>query len=350
MSEKKNYNCIDLTRIICAVLVIMIHIVPLGKAAPGTVRDLINFALQNAAARIAVPFFFVTSGFFLFRKTDDARPYARRLLRLYGIWTVIYLPLIVRSLLMNEYGPVQDLILFARDTVFSGSMEFLWYLPASIFAVLLTGVLLKRKWSPERILGFAFVFYLVGLAGQSWFGVIAPLEEAVPSVWSFLKAMQSVIVTTRNGLFDAFLFVSIGMLFAKKELRIPRPAAQAGFAAGFCLLLSEAFTLRSIGFILHTDLYLSLIPTVFFGFSLALTTDLADRPVYPLLRHMSALVYFTHYWVGAVLLLFIRIAVPKMENTPLCFVLTVPLTLLLSRFLVKLSQTERFRFLKKLYS
>ncbi len=59
----KNYNAIDLMRMICAILVICVHVYPLtmfGEQA--------NFVLVHAVARIAVPFFCVTSGFFFFKK------------------------------------------------------------------------------------------------------------------------------------------------------------------------------------------------------------------------------------------------------------------------------------------
>ena len=52
-------------RMSCAILVICVHVYPLtmfGEQA--------NFVLVHAVARIAVPFFCVTSGFFFFQKIE----------------------------------------------------------------------------------------------------------------------------------------------------------------------------------------------------------------------------------------------------------------------------------------
>ena len=58
------YPSLDLMKFICSILVVMIHITPFGE------YEFLNFAIHNYVARIAVPYFFVTSGFLLFRKTS----------------------------------------------------------------------------------------------------------------------------------------------------------------------------------------------------------------------------------------------------------------------------------------
>lgn len=91
--NKQNYNAIDLTKFICSILVVAIHIKPFGDNVD---FHFLNYGIQNYLARIAVPFFFVTSGFLLYRKTSFEtfsmeRPlkYALKLFRLYVIWSLI---------------------------------------------------------------------------------------------------------------------------------------------------------------------------------------------------------------------------------------------------------------------
>lgn len=99
MPKAMEYNCIDLLKLIMAFFVIAIHS-GLSNITSGICKDILNdiFAL-------AVPYFFITSGFLLFRKTDinnwgsnDKKRLLRylvKILKLYGAWTLIYLPLTI---------------------------------------------------------------------------------------------------------------------------------------------------------------------------------------------------------------------------------------------------------------
>ena len=60
MSKNKSYTGVDYFRLISAYLIIAIHTSPLTSvSATG------DFIFTRIVARIAVPFFFMTSGFFL---------------------------------------------------------------------------------------------------------------------------------------------------------------------------------------------------------------------------------------------------------------------------------------------
>jgi surface polysaccharide O-acyltransferase-like enzyme len=58
-NRTKHYNCIDLIKFICALFVVSIHVSPFASY-----NSFINYGLKNYIARIAVPFFFVASGYF----------------------------------------------------------------------------------------------------------------------------------------------------------------------------------------------------------------------------------------------------------------------------------------------
>ena len=87
----------------------------------------------------AVPFFFIVSGFFLFRKlTGEWREDVRTIggwtlkgLRLYLVWTAVYLPFTVYGWKLDGLTVVQGLLQFARNLVFVGENYLswpLWYL------------------------------------------------------------------------------------------------------------------------------------------------------------------------------------------------------------------------------
>lgn len=59
----KQYNSLDLMKFISAILIIVLHTSPFQSY-----NALISFGLRNVVTIIAVPFFFCTSGFLLFKK------------------------------------------------------------------------------------------------------------------------------------------------------------------------------------------------------------------------------------------------------------------------------------------
>ena len=104
VQTSRQYPAVDIAKLFCAVLIVMIHVPPFGSANATPLAQTGNFFTRFYLGRIAVPFFFISAGFFLFRKTDPrnydpapCRRYVLRILRLYGIWTVLYLPWIVRD-------------------------------------------------------------------------------------------------------------------------------------------------------------------------------------------------------------------------------------------------------------
>ena len=60
----KSYNGIDLLKFLCSFLVCMIHIAPI-QGIELKYSGYINYILQHGICRIAVPFFFCASGFFV---------------------------------------------------------------------------------------------------------------------------------------------------------------------------------------------------------------------------------------------------------------------------------------------
>lgn len=60
-----NYNSFDVAKFICSIMVVIIHVYPFGVQETPNIFSHINFTLQNGLCRIAVPLFFVFSGFFL---------------------------------------------------------------------------------------------------------------------------------------------------------------------------------------------------------------------------------------------------------------------------------------------
>ena len=112
LPETDEYNCLDLLKFICCILVAVIHTEPLKS-----INEAADYYLTNYAARFAVPFFFITSGFLAFRKTDVNLPdptlplkCAGKNFRMYVLWTAIYLPIICYTVSIYEGGTAKGIL------------------------------------------------------------------------------------------------------------------------------------------------------------------------------------------------------------------------------------------------
>ena len=124
MSKTKSYTGIDLFRFVAAFLVIAIHTSPLIRYS-----EIGDFILTRIIARVAVPFFFMTSGFFLItRYTYDSKKliaFVKKSAILYGVAIAIYIPFNI----YNGYFAMDNLYQnILKDIIFNGTLYHLWYL------------------------------------------------------------------------------------------------------------------------------------------------------------------------------------------------------------------------------
>lgn len=354
-SAFKPFPAVDLMKFLCALLVVTIHVPPVGENV-FSAAWLINYGIQQYLARIAVPFFFMCTGFLLFRKTTPGSftfsagfRRACKTYRFYLIWTVLYLPLIIRNILRYEGGVLYGTTVFLRDFVFTGSYFHLWYLNAAAFAVLLVSILVAKKVKRSLIIGIAFVLYLLGLLTQSWTGLVWNYRSwpIVPRVIDFLS---KTMVTARNGLFEAFLFVSIGMLLAFRPIRLSAAKAAAGFVCSMMLLFAEVVVLARLEWIRENDMYLFLVPAVFFLFLGVIGLDLKNHSRYRTFRGCSSLIFFVHVGLDELVCsLFISAGLDPSASS-LRFAVVLAASIALAFTLVRLSALPRLRWLQKLYS
>lgn len=344
--ERKKYYALDIAKFISAFLVVCIHTGPLLD-----VNREANFVLVQILARLAVPFFFVASGFLFFQKIDFKREsndyenlhalrhYVGRLLKIYVLWSLLYLPF--TYLLWHGAGgiSVHNFLLYIRDFFFTGSYYHLWFLPALMLAVPIVYGLIFR-WGIWKSLGIGMLLYLLGMAGNVYGDVLSQ----VPFLKQGFAMYQSIFVTTRNGLFFGPVFIVLGAIFAKRNFYLKNYQAMTGLLVSLVALFGECFALRKAGF-MHdvTSMYLLLVPCMYFFFLLLLRVHLKPRKVYKTLRILSLLIYVSHLMPVTLLLL----AAPQMHSL-LVYGLAMVITLLGSCVLILLS--KKLTFLRQLYT
>lgn len=294
MHRKTAYGGLDSFRILAAFLVVAIHTSPLSAVSPEA-----DFFLTRILARVAVPFFFLVTGqFVLGSSSTPSRPaafstikkYLLKIAGLYGISILLYLPF---GIYAGHYRGLHPLD-FLRLLVFDGTFYHLWYFPACILGVLLVW-LLMHKCSLRAVTAMAAVLYVIGLLGDSYYGLIAQ----VPVLSPIYDGLFGLFSYTRNGLFFAPLFLVMGLSMQKHCMQKPSRQNQrqrtrfltVGLLVSLTLLTTEGFLLRHFALQRHDSMYLALVPTMYFLYRLLLLWK--ARP-HPLTRTVSTWIYVLH--------------------------------------------------------
>ncbi len=288
--QQKNYGGLDFFRIAAALLVVTIHTSPLTSFTAGG-----DFFLTRVLARIAVPFFFMVTGYFTlsrqfipapeaFRPGSDRRGFYRQLRKLcliYAAAIVVYLPLGIYA------GHYHELTFGGalRMLFFDGTFYHLWYFPACILGMALV-FSAGRFLSLKATTVVSVLLYIVGLFGDSYFG----LAGKVPALSKMYEGMFRLFSYTRNGLFLAPLFLVMGIRLKKSHPNKIRQDALC-LALSFALMTAEAFLLRHFELQRHDSMYLFLIPVMFFLFRLLLAVPAPSRKR---LRSISTWIYLLH--------------------------------------------------------
>ena len=352
---KRNYNSFDIAKFLCSFLVVAIHIAPFGEQTASDFYTNLNFAFQQGICRIAVPLFFIFSGFFLYKKTPannfsfaPTKKYVCHIALLYLAWTVIYLPISILNIRYFPDGVMAGISLYIKRFFLLGSYIQLWYLNALMVSVLLVSFLLYKKYSPKKILIISAIFYVIGLLGDGYFGVLDAMTRGT-FMQGTVNLYFDVFETTRNALFFGFFFISIGMVLANTKRSFSTKKSLALFICSLILLLIEAFTLWHFDISFEHNLLVASVPCAVFCFMFLETLEVKDRKIYKTLRTMSSLIFFGHLWVEYIFSRWIFSAGgDKYFSTAIPFLTTLIVTILCSFVVIKISNVKGFRWVKKL--
>lgn len=262
MNKNKAYIGIDYFRLLAALLVIAIHTSPLLSYS-----ELGDFILTRILARVAVPFFFMTSGFFLISRyqynNDKLKGFLKKTAGIYIISIAIYIPLNI----YNGYFTMNHLLPnVIKDIIFDGTMYHLWYLPASMIGAAITWFSIKRLGYKKTFI-MTFVLYTFGLLGDSYYGLI----EKIPLLKNMYDAVFELSDYTRNGIFFAPIFFCLGGRMADtSEARSKNRVLSSniiGFFISLLFLFGEGMLLHRLELQRHDSMYIFLLPSMYFLFS-----------------------------------------------------------------------------------
>lgn len=285
----KCYNSIDLFKFIMAFAVIAMHTLPFVNCK----ND--NFLNgYDILVKLAVPFFFLASGYLLSVKMGYPCGSKKDLIRLkkqlfkiikmYLIWTLIYLPLAIYHFISNGTSLKWSVWLYIRGFVFIGEQYNswpLWYLLSTIYALIVIGIALRLKKNSVVLIAISIIASIITIG----FTTLANYGGDLILVMRFLRNIIRFVF--QNGrLFYGMVYIPIGMLLAHK--RIPNAINWGGLILSFVL---NYFIDNSI-----ISSYLSIITAISL-FGIIERIELKNRPIYSKLRNMSTLMYLIHMYI-----------------------------------------------------
>lgn len=347
METKKQYPGLDVLKFFLAVLVAERHVVQIFFDVSSKWRILLNNWMSN----LAVPVFFITAGFFLFRKLEGGTErekdrkvvfrYCGRILRMYVIWSILYLPVDWYNWYHGERIVRDGILSWLHAFLFCSTIPQLWYLPALALACLLVWFAWAREMKIWQIVLVGAVLLLCGYLGDNWY-----YNQRFPQGLQELLALyRKGFLTPRNGIFYGIFYVSLGLLLAKTRRHLPLWGASAGFLFFFWCMYREVIKISDAGS--NTNFVLFAAPAAYCLFAAAAAVKWKPRRAYQRLRGMSEWIYLSHFYFFY-LLNWLRPWNPIPFNSKTVTVMILVPVIVCAWCLVRLSETQAGAWLKKL--
>lgn len=346
MNTKNNYGALDYFKIIAAILIITIH-----TNLFISYNEQINAIFTGVVARIAVPFFFMVTGFFLSlkigEKSKDSKnsmniinKYVKKILIIYVLTILIYIPFNIFGGYFSR-NKLSDVIM---DILINGTFYHLWYLPALILGIYITYYLFKKLKMKHAVL-IITALYIIGLFGDSYYGLIK--DSYILS--TMYEGIFKVFDYTRNGIFFAPMFLSLGYIISKNIDEIKNISyKKIFFAVSFILLLIEGIIVHKFNIYRHDSMYIMLIPTMYFLYIALLDFKCKSNK---LVRKISAYMYILHPMVIVTIQFLSKklVIINMLVNNSLIYcILVIAITCIISYILANLIKVNKKNNLEKI--
>ena len=117
------------------------------------------------------------------RNTDRLMEFIKNTLQIYGAAILIYIPINIYNCYFTREYLLPNII---KDLVFDGTLYHLWYLPAAVLGGAIAWHLVKKA-DYTRAMAIAFGLYLIGLFGDSYYGVAEMIPGILPDDAAFTE-------------------------------------------------------------------------------------------------------------------------------------------------------------------
>lgn len=302
MKKYRNYNSIDMVKLIMAIFVIAIHTLD----GPHLTNNEMIQKCYSSIVGCAVPFFFLSSGFLLGKRMSYPYPcidnslliksQINKLIKLYLKLSLVYLPLALYEYIVNKETIIKSVLYYIRGLVFVGEHYNswpLWFLLSEIYALALFLLFLDRgklfgktMLSATGVLLFGFCWFFIYLF-IAW---LFSSYQLHPCLAAFKKLIQ--LSFSDGRIITGFFYIPFGIFFSHESFVSRRKYVALVFIFSF---VSSFFVSNSI--IVHI---ISLIKNISL-FLIVLSINLPDKAVFKTCRTMSISFYYSHMWVWTII-------------------------------------------------
>ncbi len=356
--KSKNAS-IDILKFVFSILIILLHSCQVG-----------NFSLrQNSVygygyvfiifviCRIAVPFFFVTSSYFLFRgmkKSPEPHMrvfnYCKRLFILYSVWFLLNgVYVAVFKLGFPNNMSLKSFIILIRDIILGNGFPASWFLMACIIDAILLFFACKTDKGKNRLaIGIAVFCYIICLL-MTYYNFLT--GEHLNKIFDLINHYWGTFYISFP---FALIFFVIGKIIAEHEesINISVKKALIIFTFLFILTAAEIFLLfyTTTDYMPKSGTTCMMLPLLSASLLiLCLKIPLEYKPIYTIFRKTSTIIYCSH---GSIMILLNKYIsanydIHSIYKCTILFFSTLLICGVISFIIIKLSQ--KYNFLKYLY-
>ena len=263
METNHRINSIDIARLFAAILVIAIHtqaIMWLSDRANGSIQIL---------TRVAVPFFFCTSGYFLQKGyvRKDCSAIVGTIWKLIKVYASVSLAYFAFIFLQNPALLREPKKWMLIDFLFNGSYYHLWYMVGVIYSMVVIYLICKFKLT-KALLPLAVFCYAVGLLGTSYYGIgsrLPIMSTLFDSRW-FLSVRRIFLM--------GFPFTALGWIISEEKLKLRISKKHLLFATTLVAMLfvAEIVAVTVTGMSRTIEITVFLYPLLFLLFQICLAS------------------------------------------------------------------------------
>ena len=331
----KNLGLIDIFKLIFAIGIVCIHSLLFNG------NDTFSWLFMHGFLRLGVPFFFFSSGYFLYKKlikSNDIekakKDYLNRLSKPFIFWLILNLPIVLYNYYKKGYGIKKIILILIRSILFYpwGAM---WYVLALIVAVIII-IPFYKKGKIKRIVFIGALFYLFALLCNTYYFLVNNTN-----LKKIIDILLTIISSPRNGIFVGLYFVSCGMYISDliEKNKISYKKNYLIFIISYILLIIEIIITKNY---YHIDdhslfiLFITLIPSLFVFLSQYNINF--DTKIF---RNYSTGIYFSHRFLLGIVTLIINQA-----NSLLVFFITIFIDVILLSICYKIDDKNINQLIK----
>lgn len=319
MGSIRQYNLVDLVKLLLSILVVGLHTFVFLS-----VNRWLHLINTQIITRIAVPVFFAYSGYFLAYKSDkEIIRHIFKLLRLYMIWSVVYYPWIFMGIL-EKYSDVSTVQIIKKSIVLfleGNSYQHLWFLPAACIGAF-SLLMLRRIDNKGGVVAIVLLLFLIALFSDTYYGLgnlILPEYRNIHIVFDNFELHRLVTLSVP--------YMMIGGWIASEKYRYNQKLESITckcVLTGIICFMIYVFEIVGLYILNFPKDYIISIGQMFFVIWLVwVTTEVRFQynTDFKKIRFLSAWIYLVHLWLRNV----IRVICGPDINTMVqfCFVIVM---------------------------